>query len=301
MVAGVSLQQMYLRPTSPLVTLVLLALCFVVPSGAQDHATTTARILGDIPDGSPPTATPPKPVFVPMRGDILATTTRVQGGRTITIREIKPIALPPPPQPVQADTWQAMEDPALRDRLAEFAATHPQMAVVRIGATVYRSKDAPPRSLVRYWPGPGAESISFWSSADFSLLAGIGSFVGTDERSRMLVMACGNRNADGPAESSLLKEDHEVDAIPKFPEDKATFALVDAPPADARVLVPIQSLHDIYNSEFTRLKAAAVGREQARIQREADLLANPPRPKDITLNYWRSEKPAASTKGAGPQ
>jgi hypothetical protein len=39
------------------------------------------------------------------------------------------------------------------------------------------------------------------------------------------------------------------------------------------------------------------GRECARIEREAYLKANPPQPKDITLNYWRVEKPAP-VKGA---
>ena len=287
---------MYSSLASPLVLSVLAALCLILPSGAQDQETTTARILGNVPDGSPPPATQPKPVFVPLRGDILSTTTLAQGGRTITIREIKPIALPPPPPPVQAITRQAEADPALRDCLAEFAATQPQMAMVRIGATVYRSKDAPPRSLVRYWPGPGAEPVSFWSSADFSLLAGIGSFVGTDGRTRMLIMSCGSRDTNESTESSVIKG-HEAPAIPEFPQGKATFALVGAPPDDASALVPIQSLHDIYNTEFTRLKTAADGREQARLQREADLIANPPRPKDITLNYWRSEKPASATKG----
>ena len=285
---------MYSSLASPLVLSGLAALGLILPTCVLGQETTTARILGNIPDGRPPPATPPKPVFVPMRGDMLATTTRVQGGRTITIRKINPIALPPPPQPVPALSRQAEADPALRDRLAEFAATHPQMAMVRIGATIYRSKDAPPRSLVRYWPGPGTESISFWSSADFSLLSGIPSFVGTDGRTRMLIMACGRRDMDAPMGLSTPRAQ---EAIPEFPEGKATFSLVDAAPVDAAILVPIQSLHDIYNSEFTRLKAAADGRELARLQREVDLKANPPRPKDITLNYWRSEKPAPAAKG----
>jgi len=62
-------------------------------------------------------------------------------------------------------------------------------------------------------------------------------------------------------------------------------------------LVPIQSLHDLYDKEYARLRAAYEGREQARIAREALLKANPPQPKDITLNFWRSEKPASKEQG----
>ena len=59
----------------------------------------------------------------------------------------------------------------------------------------------------------------------------------------------------------------------------------------------IQSLHDIYDSEYARLKTACEGRERARIQREADLKANPPQPENVTLNYWSAEKPAAAKGG----
>ncbi|MCX6866886.1 MAG: hypothetical protein NTV46_11850, partial [Verrucomicrobia bacterium] len=58
-----------------------------------------ARIIGNIPDGTPPLPQPPKPKFIVPAKDILATTTQQQGGRTITLNRIKPIALPPPPEP----------------------------------------------------------------------------------------------------------------------------------------------------------------------------------------------------------
>jgi hypothetical protein len=91
------------------------------------------------------------------------------------------------------------------------------------------------------------------------------------------------------------REYHAPD-IPAFPDGPATFAIVGEQPAD-EILVSIQSLHDLYNSEYARLKTAMEGRERARIEREAYLKANPPQPKDITLNYWRVEKPAP-VKGA---
>jgi hypothetical protein len=257
---------------------------------------TTARIIGDIPDGTPPPPTPPKPDFVVPAQDILSTTTHEQGGRTITIQRIKAIPLPPPPAP--APSSQAGDDSDFRARLAAYRAEHPQSKTVSLGATVYRSKDSPARSLVTYRPGAEMEPVTFWSSADFSLLAGIRNFADTTGQVRTMFLMWSAVDIDRMTAS--LKQhgrEYNVPAIPEFAEGKATFAIVGNPPA-AEALVPIQSLHDVYNNEYLRLKAAYEGRERARIEREAYLKANPPQPKDITLKYWRTEKPAPATGGA---
>jgi hypothetical protein len=66
----------------------------------------------------------------------------------------------------------------------------------------------------------------------------------------------------------------------------------------AKMLASIQAIHDIYNNEYNRLKLAHQGREQARIQRDAELKANPPKPQDITLNYWNIDPATITEKGA---
>ena len=170
--------------------------------------------------------------------------------------------------------------------------------MVSLGATVYRFTDSPPRTLVTYRPVGRGESITFWSSADFALIAGIYSFVATDGATHSMFMMWSSTEV-GRLADMLAAHGHKYDGpnIPAFPAGPATFAIVGTPPADPSVLVPIQSLHDLYNSEYARLKTALEGRERARIEREAYLKANPPQPKDITLNYWRTEKPAAMNGG----
>ncbi len=254
-----------------------------------------ARILGGIPDGTPPPARPVKPAFVVPAKDILTTTRQQQGGRTITIHKINPIDLPPPPEPAHPDA--DFDDTAFKAHLAEYRAKYPEPRVLFVGATVYRSKNAAPRTLVRYWYGANAEPVTFWSTADFALMSGILSFVGTDGHTRSLFMMWGNVDIERTAAryASIGREFHPP-VIPDLPVGPATFTFVgNQPPAG--VLVPIQSLHDIYNAEFARLRAAYDGRERARIQRDADLKANPPRPKDITFSYWRSERPAPAKGG----
>jgi hypothetical protein len=258
---------------------------------------TAARIIGTIPDGTPPPPAPPKPEFIVPAKEILSTATHEQGGRTITIHEIKPIDLPPPPAPPSVSKISTSDEAAFRTRLAQYRASHPKSVMVCLGATVYRSKNSPPRTLLRYWPGSDGEPITLWSSADFALISGIHSFVGTDGHTRSLFMMWSSIDLDRLAiRFGSSPRSFQAPSIPEFPAGNATYQFVGTTPA-ADDLVPIQSLHDLYNREFLRLKTAYEGREQARIEREAFLKAHPPQPKDITLNYWRAEKPAAAKKG----
>ena len=221
------------------------------PTVAPAALPTTARIIGNIPDGTPPPPQPPKPLFIVPARDILATTTQQQGGRTITLNRIKPIALPPPPEPAPAVD---MNNPALQARLAELREDHPKSNVVMLGATVYRSKDSPPRTLVNYRPEGRGESITFWSSADFALISGIFSFVATDGEMRFLFLMWSSQDIDRAADFSASRgREYHGPNIPDFPDGPATFAIVGEQPADPSVLVPIQSLHDLYNSEYARL------------------------------------------------
>jgi hypothetical protein len=258
---------------------------------------TTARILGEIPDGTPPLPAPPKPEYHVAARDVLATTTHEQGGRTITIREIKPIALPPPPPP--AEITFAEPDAEFSSLLAEYRRNHPKNELLFLGATVFRSKDRPSRTLVRWWPQGSDGTITFWSSADFALIAGgINSFADSKGDTHSMLMGWGNVDIDRMAELYTAKgREYDAPELPEFPEGKATFEIAGDSQPTAEELVVIQSLHDLYNSELARLTTAYEGRERARIEREEFLKANPPQPKDITLNFWRTEKPAANGKG----
>jgi hypothetical protein len=260
---------------------------------------TNARILGNIPDGTPPPHAPVKPAVVVPAENVLESTAHEEGGRTITIQRIKPIVLPPPPEP-QIDAAAApIDNAAFKQRLAEYRAAHPRTGMLSIGATVYRFNDSPPRTLIRYWPGSDGDCMTFWSSADFSLISGIHSFVATDGKTRNLFMSWYNMDTTRIAAMLASRgRQYQPPVIPTFPAGPATFTIVGTLPAAPSVLVPIQSLHDLYNSEFQRLKAAYDGREAARLQREAELKAHPPQPKDIVVNYWRTAQPAPVKGGS---
>jgi hypothetical protein len=261
-------------------------------------AASTARILGDIPDGTPPPPAPPKPKLAISNQDVLETTTHEQGGRTITIRKIKPIALPPPPAPV-AQPSSAEVDGEYKERLAEYRASHPKSGLLFLGATVFRSKDSPPRTLVRFWPQGKGESITFWSSADFALIAGgIHRFVDTAANTHAIFMGWSTVNLDRLTDLLGSKgRKHDAPEMPEFSEGNATFKVTGSQPAPED-LIPIQSLHDIYNNDRARPLTAYQSRELARIAREAEPKVHPPQPKDITLNYWRVDTPTPAKGGS---
>jgi len=275
--------------TIPLALLAAAALTTTLPAQEASKASpTTARVIGKIPDGSPPPPEPAKPGFIVPTRDILKTVTHQQGGRTITIRQIKPIALPEPAKPIPLPDPTT---PAIQERIAEVQAEHPNQEFLLVGATVYHSKDATVRSFVTISPLGRAQPVTLWSSADFALLSGFPSFIGSDGETHSLIMAWGNTEIEAISDIPTTRgRDLALTKAPALPAGKATFAVLSENP-DPATLASIQSLHDLYNNQHDQLLTAYQGREQARIQLEAELKAHPPKPKNIVLNYWRTQTP----------
>jgi hypothetical protein len=258
------------------------------------NSPTVARIIGEIPDGTIPTPEPPKPGFVIADRNVLSKKIYQDSGRTITFQRIAPIVLPPPPDPPAAS--EHIQDVLLERQPDADGEEASAGGFVMAGATVFRPKDSPPLSLVQVWPQGSGQAVVFWSSADFGLLSGISSFIGSDGKTRSLMLMW---SASEPASLVDLKTElgPQNPQIPDFSDGKATFSITSDRQAPAATLLTIQSLHDIYNSDYKRLKTAYEGREQARLEREAELKANPPRPQNITLNFWRTEKSATDANG----
>jgi hypothetical protein len=288
--------------TTPLVLLAALAIAGMAHSEDKSAfesseitaiTSTTARILGTIPDGTPPPAEAPKPEYKTAASDILQITTLREGGRNITLQQIKPIALPPITQAAEAT---AAPSPEFLQRLSEFRAAHPRSSIFNLGATIYHSKDQPTRTLLQLWPEGGGQPIKIWSSADFTLFAGgIRSFIDTSGRTRHLMIMPSVIDIDRMTTLFASRgKSYTAPQIPTLPESKATFQIIGESPSPSD-LTALHSLHDLYNQHHAELLAAQQSREEARLQREAELKAKPPQPQDITLRYWRTERP--STKG----
>ncbi len=246
---------------------------------------TSARILGDIPDGTPSAPEPPKPEFVVPAKDILNSKTHQQGGRKIMVQRITPIVLP---DPAKREPTITPDTPAIAERIKEFIEENPDAGFLFIGTRVYRALEGSQRTFVNLWPQGQGEAVSFWSSADFAMLSGFSSFIGSDGKSRKMIMAWDSQEIESLRE---LKDEEGIPPLPALAEGKASFSITSRKPTE-EALAAIQSLHDLYNNEYTRLLTAYQARE------EAELKANPPKAKDLVLNHWRIEGAAAKQKGA---
>ena len=65
-----------------------------------------------------------------------------------------------------------------------FRVKYPRNELIRIGATVYHLPNSTTRTLITYWPNTDEQPVTLWSSADFSLLWGFASFIGSDGKTR---------------------------------------------------------------------------------------------------------------------
>ena len=149
--------------------------------------------------------------------------------RRITIERAVGITLPDPPDPVV----RPVSEPDSAERLAQMAvdwraqrASHP---FIHAGATVYRLPDGKTVTHVTNWSVNSGPAVSFWSSADFSLLAHPGGFThpspdGTVYYTMLLLWSL---HDIAMWKDFMLKRGNEYESlnIPEFPEGPATWIL----------------------------------------------------------------------------
>ena len=63
----------------------------------------------------------------------------------------------------------------------------------------------------------------------------------------------------------------------------------------------VENLHALYRTEGTRMAADFAARAKATEEQKAYLLANPPKPKDVTVHFWKRDvAETQTTEGAQP-
>ena len=235
-------------------------------------------LLSDPPDGSEAPEPEVRAVFAP--AEVLETTVTKQGGRDIIVQHL---ALDPndPIKPVFP------APPAESTEIAQAGLTGaPPSYLLVLSATVYPG----PRTFLN-WTHPFADGstrlFSGWSNIDFNHFTGINTLLGTDGNQHSFFMGIGTE--ESPAENA-----------PVFTTDAPTF-IPDQADIPAEALILVDSLHKIYATESEKLAAAHAGRERARLAQEAELLANPPQPKDLIIRYRIAETPLPIPAEGGAQ
>jgi len=147
-----------------------------------------------------------------------------------------------------------------------------------VSATVYDKS----RTLLRFHlSGSDATEVTAWSNIDFNQLRSLSRFEakGTTAKMRHYELAFGI--GDESSEASVVK-------IPKIPSGKPGFLISSKKPS-AAALMFLQDIHALYRSEGKKLAQATFAAAKAERERRAALIANPPKPKDITIRFWKPE------------
>lgn len=259
------------------------------------------KITSPISDGTP---APPVPKPIPLEFEVLTSKTRTlhvvetpemaglpapEGNIRLTIQLVKQPELPEPPLPALP-----VDSPEVRERFAELVKNHRQTELAFVSATVYNHN----RTYFRCYPnGAAKKEICGWSNLDFNYFTGFASFQVTDSKNEIheyaLMMGIGNEDTKQRAEF-LAEHDREYrpPEIPELPDLTASgpaYVITDGDTSDVETTRFIEGIHSLYHVEGARMKAAYEARVKAYEERKEFLLANPPKPKDVTIRYWKPE------------
>ncbi|NJM37543.1 MAG: hypothetical protein HC845_06580 [Akkermansiaceae bacterium] len=192
------------------------------------------------------------------------------------------LADPAPPLPALP-----IDDSAVIARIDEMRAKAKEREIVFVSATVYDHE----YTLLRWWSnGRVGTQMTAWSNVDFNHLCGFSDYM-HQGRTFSLVMGISNEMTpvgERAAEKRSLTRQSPV--IPKFPSDQPAFIVTEGDSSDPKVMQSITGLHELYQKEGPRLRAAYEAREKARSDRDAYLRKNPPQPQDVTLHFWRRDQ-----------
>lgn len=133
------------------------------------------------------------------------------------------------------------------------------------------------------------EDFEAWSNVDFNYLTGFGNFE-FEGLEYNLIMGIGNMDTDRwrqLADEGRFK--FEPPQIPTLPPGRVSYLITRGDAQNMEAERMMRGLHELYRNEKERLIEAYQGRERARIERAAYLKAHPPKPEDITLQFFRGK------------
>jgi hypothetical protein len=216
----------------------------------------------------------------------------ITGRINFTIQRVEDPGLPDPPKPAPSLN---VNDPKVAARIAELRENYQGSSLIFISASVYDHK----RTLLRiHTNGEVANEVTAWSNLDLNHFCGLSIYRVKDAVDGTpydygFIMGIGNENPEMLARLSSLKGwKYEAPAIPELPDVEKggpAFVLMEGD-ADSPAMATLEQLHDLYRKEGKRMEADFLAREKAHEERKAYLLANPTKPKDVTIRVWNRKR-----------
>jgi hypothetical protein len=180
------------------------------------------------------------------------------------------------------------ESPSAPEPSADLPTEVAETQIASVSATVYDRS----RTLLTCYTGAAAGNpVTVWSNVDFNYFSGVAMLdaKGADGklRSYHLLMGIGNEvTIISKKRAASAGEESPTPQIPKLPDGEPAFVITSANP-DPASLKLIEDLHTLYRNEGTRMVREYIAREKAEEKRRKYLIANPPKPKDVTIHFWK--------------
>jgi hypothetical protein len=80
-----------------------------------------------------------------------------------------------------------------------------------------------------------------------------------------------------------------IPKLPRLASNGPSFILTAGDPDNPQTKELIEGIHRLYKAEGQRLAEAYRKRTKAYDERKEFLLANPPKPKDVTIRFWNRD------------
>ncbi|MGL4398854.1 MAG: hypothetical protein ACRCXD_03215 [Luteolibacter sp.] len=256
-----------------------------------------------IADGTP---SPPTPKPEPIEFEVLTSRTKrmlvteapemsdlppIKGTINVTVQMVKDPGLPDPPPPLPV---LPPSDPAVLARMEELRKHYRGTELVFFSATVYDQS----RTFLRIYPNGNLEGhIIAWSNVNFNHFSGFSTFRVKNSdgtfRDYGLLMGVGSvetyQMRQRLARHGQSFDRPEIPELPDLATSGPSFVVTEGQ-TDGEAMNTLSQIHDLYRKEGVRMEAAFHAREKAYSERKAYLLANPPVPKDVAVQFWKRSK-----------
>ena len=292
------------------ITSVLLGSLWFSSLNAQETATKwDVEIPVPITDGIPsPPIQKPKPINFKVLGSrtTLMDVTKapemhdlppITGTINVTVQLVKDPGLSDPPPPLPA---LPPGDPAVIARLTKLREKYRGTELVFLSATVYDHK----RTFLQIYPNGRLDgSVTAWSNLNFNHFSGFSTYRVKDAADGTLydfgllmgISSMDTRRWKEIAEVREVKnkglEIPEIPIMSDLAEGGPGFIVVKGD-AKSPAMDTLEQIHDLYRKEGVKMENAYHVREKARAERKAYLLANPPKPDDVKIQFWTRNNPS---------
>ena len=241
--------------TLPLALLLSLGtplLCFAQQSG-------DTRIIGKIYTGevtkSSSTETATSPDF-----EVLESKVHNLNGRRVTVQKVNP------PQPVAVEPRPVV-------------ATQDNTEVSHVASSGLIFMTALPAKSGGYdlQIVHNGKSVKAWTNIEARYLSGFHEFMANGRHYHiMLLSVAGNAALDQARRTSTQQQSVNYFLTEHQGDEQASRTL-------------LKDLHDLYEVEWRNLQSAYEERMRNQAIKEAELAANPPQPKDVTIRFWKRD------------